>query len=107
MKARKQSRDNEHWRAWVAHTRNNANFSQKAIDMTTNYARNVDTSEIRFFDNETKMHFQGVDLERWAFFDLPRGANASTFRGRLIGESSDLRAERLGQPVVKSFGELS
>ncbi len=75
--------------------------------MTTNYARNVDTGEYRFFDNETKVAFEGVNLERWAFFELPRGSNASTFRGRLIGESSDLRSERLGQPVVKSFGELS
>lgn len=75
--------------------------------MTTNYARNVDTSEIRFFDTWTTAPFPPSELERWAFFELPRGANAATFRGRLIGESSDLRAERLGQPVVKSFGERS
>jgi hypothetical protein len=74
--------------------------------MNKNYARNVDTSEILFFESGT-IRFPGMDLERWAFFELPRGANAATFRGRLIGESSDLRAERLGQPVVKSFGELS
>lgn len=76
--------------------------------MTTNYARNVDTSEVFFFSGGTHSDYiPNNQLERWAFFELPRGANAATFRGRLIGESSDLRAERLGQPVVKSFGELS
>jgi hypothetical protein len=45
------------------------------------------------------------ELERWEFFELPRGANAATFRGRLIGESSDLRAERLGRS--QKVGELS
>jgi hypothetical protein len=74
--------------------------------MTTNYARNVDTNEYKFFEGDSRI-ISGEGLERWAFFELPRGANAATFRGRLIGESSDLRAERLGQPVVKSFGELS
>lgn len=72
--------------------------------MTRNYARNVDTGEYVFFET---MVTPPKDLERWAFFELPRGANAATFRGRLIGESSDLRAERLSHPVAKTFGELS
>jgi hypothetical protein len=70
--------------------------------MTTNYARNVDTDEYVFFDT---MSNAPKDLERWEFFELPRGANAATFRGRLIGESSDLRAERLGRS--QKVGELS
>lgn len=75
--------------------------------MTRNYARNVDTSEIRFFDTWTTVPFPPSEIERWAFFELPAGANASKFRGRLIGESSDLRAERLGLQVAKTVGDVS
>lgn len=75
--------------------------------MTKNYARNVDTSEVRFFETWSPSIIPPGELERWAFFELPAGAAPSKFRGRLIGESSDLRAERLGQPVTKSIEELS
>lgn len=74
--------------------------------MTKNYARNVDTGEYLFFESEF-IPTSAIDIERWAFFELPAGAIASKFRGRLIGESSDLRAERLGLPVVKTLEDLS
>lgn len=75
--------------------------------MTKNYARNVDTGEIRFFETWSPAIIPNHELDSWAFFELPAGAIASKFRGRLIGESSDLRAERLGLPVVKTLEDLS
>jgi hypothetical protein len=70
--------------------------------MTKNYARNINTGELRFFDTWSPALLPIEGLDNWAFFEVPSGANASRFRGRLIGESSDVRCERLShQPLDK------
>ena len=63
--------------------------------MTKNYARNIKTGELRFFATWSPALLPIEGLENWAFFELPAGANASRFKGRLIGESSDMRCARL------------
>lgn len=62
--------------------------------MPKNYARNIDTDELRFFD--TKHGIETREIDRWAFFKRPAGVDPTKFYGRIIGESSDMRAERLG-----------
>lgn len=60
---------------------------------TTNYARNVKSGELRFFEHFYPEMFE--TLENWAFYALPPRAIPSRFRCRLIGESADVRCARL------------
>jgi hypothetical protein len=49
----------------------------------SNYARNVVTRDIIFFDDAHAPVFEAPEF--WAFYRVPAGADAETFRGQLVG----------------------
>lgn len=55
---------------------------------TNNYARCVLTGHYVFFNDATAPNF--VYPEAWAFYRVPAGVDAATFRGQLVGVNSAL-----------------
>lgn len=69
-----------------------------------NYCRRIDTSKgsVIFFDQVPP--FQPEHYHDYAFWALPADTSLRTFQGHLIGESSDLRAQRMGSnPTPRSY----
>jgi hypothetical protein len=65
----------------------------------TNYCRHVGdgatpaTGAVLTFDGDPPE----VELSHWAFWHVPEGQRADRFKGKLIGESDNMRRERLSK----------
>ncbi len=72
-----------------------------------NYCRHVGcngveaTGKVRFFCVEPPP-IPEHELMQWAFYRIPDGQKAYQFKGKLIGESQDMRMDRLGLEKVLS-----
>jgi hypothetical protein len=58
-----------------------------------NYARHTETNELVFFAGE--LPDWDIELEQWAFHAVPLGSNPVKFNGRIIGEDSESRCQRM------------